>query len=290
MLFGQTIAIPIPFEVGLLTKTIPERILRYYNEDETFKEMFTGMMRRVGQSLSIDPRQATFLNAPIENLTNYDFYTGQPVVPYYMKDLDPQLQYRPSTNNLWKELGDKMNVSPLYLDNLWKGYTGTIGNWVANATDSFSREYLDMPPRQAFRLDEKPAVGALLIDPEGRGLENEFYSLKETTDNLFKSMKEAEKRITEGGDEFAYHLTDEYRFEYMETLKLLTQDLNNISELLSETRLEEERILNDRTISSEEKTDQLTDLRDTRNFILKGIGERRMKIEKGLFEDIRGAL
>ena len=289
-LFGETIAIPIPFEVGLMTKTVPERILRYYNEDETFKEMFTGMMRRVGQSLSIDPRQATFLNAPIENLTNYDFYTGQPVVPYYMKDLDPQLQYRPSTNNLWKELGDEMNVSPLYLDNLWKGYTGTIGNWVANATDSFSREYLDMPPRQAFRLDEKPAVGALLIDPEGRGLENEFYALKETTDNLFKSMKEAEKRITEGGDEFAYHLTDEYRFEYMETLKLLTQDLNNISELLSETRLEETRILNDRTISSEEKTDQLTDLRDTRNFILKGIGERRMKIEKGLFEDIRGAL
>jgi hypothetical protein len=147
-----------------------------------------------------------------------------------------------------------------------------------------------MPPRQAFRLDEKPAVGALLIDPEGRGLENEFYALKETTDNLFSSMKEAEKRITKGGDEFAYHLTDEYRFEYMETLKLLTQDLNNISELLSETRLEEERILNDRTISSEEKTDQLTDLRDTRNFILKGIGERRMKIEKGLFEDIRGEL
>ena len=288
-LFGETVGIPIPFEVGLFTKTVPERILRYFNEDETFKEMFNGMMRRIGQSLAIDPRQATFLNAPVENMTGYDFYTGQPIVPNYMKDLDPQLQYRTSTNNLWKELGKEMNVSPLYLDNLWKGYTGTIGNWVANSTDSFSREMLDMPERPAMRTDQLPLVGSVLIPPEGRGLENEFYSLKETTDNLFKSMKEMEKRIVEGGDEFAYHLTDEYRFEYMQTLQLLTEDLNNISKVLSESRLEETRIQNDRNISAEEKTEQLIDIQDTRNFILKGIGDRRMELEKGLFEDIREA-
>ena len=289
-LFGQTIGIPIPFEVGIFTKTVPERILRYNNDNETFKEMLSGMARRIGISLAIDPRQATFINAPLENLTNFDFYTGQPVVPYYMKDLDPELQYRPSTNNLWKELGEELGVSALYLDNLWKGYTGTIGNWVANATDSFSREFLDMPDRQAMRTDEKPLVGALTMKPEGRGLENEFYSLKETTDNLFKSMKEMEKRIVEGGDQFAYNLSNEYRFEYMQTLELLSQDLENISTLLSETRLEETRILNDETITPEEKTKELTEIQDTRNFILKGMGERRIELEKGLFEDIRGAI
>jgi len=102
-------------------------------------------------------------------------------------------------------------------------------------------------------------------------------------------MKEMEKRIVEGGDEFAYHLTDEYRFEYMQTLQLLTEDLNNISKVLSESRLEETRIQNDRNISAEEKTEQLIDIQDTRNFILKGIGDRRMELEKGLFEDIREA-
>ena len=289
-LFGQTIGIPIPFEVGIFTKTVPERILRYNNDNETFKEMLSGMARRIGISLAIDPRQATFINAPLENLTNFDFYTGQPVVPYYMKDLDPELQYRPSTNNLWKELGEELGVSALYLDNLWKGYTGTIGNWVANATDSFSREFLDMPDRQAMRTDEKPLVGALTIKPEGRGLENEFYSLKETTDNLFKSMKEMEKRIVEGGDQFAYNLSNEYRFEYMQTLELLSKDLEDISKLLSETRLEETRILNNETITPEEKTKKLTKIQGTRNFILQGIGKRRMKLEEGLFEDIRGAI
>ena len=75
----------------------------------------------------------------------------------------------------------------------------------------------------------------------------------------------------------------------MQTLQLLTEDLNNISKVLSESRLEETRIQNDRNISAEEKTEQLIDIQDTRNFILKGIGDRRMELEKGLFEDIREA-
>ena len=288
-LFGENtgiIAIPIPFEVGLFTKTVPERILRYYNNDETFKQTFKGIFRRIGQSLAIDPRQATFLNAPLENMTGYDFYTGRPIVPPRMKSLDPQLQYRPSTNNLWKEIGEELNVSPLYIENLWRGYTGTIGMWVANSTDSASRELFGMPDRQAFRFDELPAVGSLLIPSEGRGLENEFYLLKESTDLLLSSIKDAEDKILDR-DRFAFNLSNEYKFEYMSVLESLTEDLNNIDDLISQTRDEETRILNSTDLDPDEKAKALQEQQATRNFILRGMGDKRVELEEGLFEKIR---
>ena len=290
-LFGENtgiVAIPIWFEVGLFTKTVPERILRYFNNDETFKEMFKGMFRRIGQSLAIDPRQATFLNAPLENMTGYDFYTGRPIVSPNMKNLDPQLQYRTSTNNLWKEIGEELNVSPLYIENLWRGYTGTIGMWVANSTDSASRELFGMPDRQAFRFDELPAVGSLLIPSEGRGLENEFYLLKQSTDLLLSSIGETEKRVLDR-DRFAFNLSNEYKFEYMEVLKSLTEELNNVEDLLSQTRENESLILNSKDLSPEEKADQLQEQQATRNFILRGMGQKRVELEEGLFEKIRGS-
>ena len=288
--FGQVIGIPIPFEVGLLTYTIPMRILRYFDEKETGSQVTKGVLRRILQSLSINPLQATIINAPIESYTNYDFYTGRPIVPPNMQNLDKQLQYRANTNNLWKELSKETGglISPLQIDNLWRGYTGTIGAWVANSTDAYSRSFLDMPDRPVSRFDEKPAVGSILLPKEGRGQENDFYLLKETADNLLSSMKTNQDRMLKEGDPFALDLTEEYRTEYMEELKSLTQDLNKINETLRETYLEERRVVNS-DMSGERKTERITELQDLRNFMLKGINDRRMKLEKGLFEDIRDA-
>ena len=145
-----------------------------------------------------------------------------------------------------------------------------------------------MPDRPVSRFDEKPAVGSVLLPTEGRGQENDFYLLKETADNLLSSMKTNQDRMLKEGDPFALDLTEEYRTEYMEDLKSLTQNLNKINETLRETYLEERRVVNS-DMSGERKTERITELQDLRNFILKGINDRRMKLEKGLFEDIRDA-
>ena len=145
-----------------------------------------------------------------------------------------------------------------------------------------------MPDRPVSRFDEKPAVGSILLPREGRGQENDFYLLKETADNLLSSMKTNQDRMLKEGDPFALDLTEEYRTEYMEDLKSLTQELNTINETLRETYLEERRVVNS-DMSGERKTERITELQDLRNFILKGINDRRMKLEKGLFEDIRDA-
>jgi hypothetical protein len=283
---GQRIAIPIPFEVGLLTYTIPMRILRYFDEKETGEQVTKGILRRMGQSLAINPFQATIVNAPIENITNYDFYTGQPIVPNNLKTLDSQVQYRGSTNNLWKVIGKEINYPALKIDNFWKGYTGTIGQWVAHSADAYSREFLDMPEKPVFRFDQKPAVGSILLPSEGRGLENDFFLLKETADNLLGSMKINQDRMLKEGDPFALNLSKEYRTEYMEDLMILTKELNQTQEFLRQTYVEQRRIENS-DLSGEEKTELITDLQNLRNFELKGINDQRMKLEKGLFEDIR---
>jgi hypothetical protein len=160
--------------------------------------------------------------------------------------------------------------------------------WVANATDSATRSLFDMPDRPAFRFDELPAVGSLLIPSEGRGLENEYYLLKESTDLLLSSIGEVEKRVLDR-DRFALNLSKEYKFEYMEVLKSLTDELNDIEELLSEIRENETIIRNSTELNSEEKANQLQEQQATRNFILRGIGQKRIELEEGVFKTIRGS-
>ena len=99
-------------------------------------------------------------------------------------------------------------------------------------------------------------------------------------------MKDMEKKIL-AGDQFAVKLTNEYQLEYMKILTSLSKDLDRISDLLSETRDEETRILNSKVLLPEEKTKELEKQQATRNYILRGMNKRRVRLEEGLFEDIR---
>ena len=67
------------------------------------------------------------------------------------------------------------------------------------------------------------------------------------------------------------------------------EELNNVEDLLSQTRENESLILNSKDLSPEEKADQLQEQQATRNFILRGMGQKRVELEEGLFEKIRGS-
>jgi RecB family exonuclease len=70
-------------------------------------------------------------------------------------------------------------------------------------------------------------------------------------------------------------MTDEYKIEYMDTLKNLQSSLTKTADQLKEFRNLEAQIVNSTTISSADKKAQLDNIRAVKNELLKGYPELR---------------
>ena len=79
------IKIPIPFEIGLLFKTFPEKALDATFKDSTARDFTQTVGRGIGATLEANPLGMFQITAPIvEVAVNKNFYTGRQVVPYYI--------------------------------------------------------------------------------------------------------------------------------------------------------------------------------------------------------------
>ena len=286
-LTGEILVWNKPFEVGLAFFTIPERIMRWLSGDETIEKTAKKIFSNVATTLAIDPRQITAINPLLEVATNYDFYTGEPIVSNQLKDKDAVLQYRPSTNNLFVQVGKELNVSPLYVENLWTGYTGTMGMYFASVADSVTREYFGIGDRPAMQKSEKPLTSAFFLPKENRGLEEVFYEFKSDINNMLVSMKENERRKLEMGDKQAEKISPEYSLEYINILENKIKELNGISKTLSKFKTTEDRIRNTTSLDADQKLKQINFQKQKTNLLLRNIREDRMNWERGQLKLIK---
>jgi hypothetical protein len=68
---------------------------------------------------------------PIEEaFSNRSRFTERAIIPEYMEGRDAKNQYNNSTSEFAKQLGTLINVSPLWIDHLMKGYLGTTGDMI----------------------------------------------------------------------------------------------------------------------------------------------------------------
>lgn len=63
----------------------------------------------------------------VEWKTNYSYFRGQQLVSSKYQRLPDELQYNDYTSELSKGIGSALKVSPMKIDNLVRGYTGTMG-------------------------------------------------------------------------------------------------------------------------------------------------------------------
>ena len=272
-LTGQVIGIPKPFEVGLLTMTIPERLTAHFMDDIAGKDVADSLKRNLSHTLAITP--PTAVDPLLENFFNYDFFTHRQIVPDYLKGTG-DLAYRPQTDTLSKVIGDELNISPLYVENLFRSYSGTLGSWIMMATDGLIREGLTDAERVKFGADRLPVIGTFLLPKEGSNFENQFYSMKKDVDDLVKTFRQIDVGITDKGDiPYMLGMTDEYKIEYTDTLKNLQSALTKTADQLKEFRNLEAQIVNSTTLSSEEKKAQLDNIKAVKNELLKGYPELR---------------
>ena len=76
------------------------------------------------------------------------------------ENLLPALQKRSTTSDTAVAIGEALNMSPLKIEHLMKGYTGTIGSYVLMLADSMVRDSDETRPTR--KLSDLPVMKRFL--------------------------------------------------------------------------------------------------------------------------------
>ncbi len=185
------IRIPIPFEVGVLFKVLPERITALLSGRDTAKDFGDSALRNFTSTFGFNPFPQA-IKPLVETYVDYNFFTGRPVISEGLKDVSPEFQVGPGTTSTAEWIAGAFGASPMKVDHIIKGYTGTIGGYALEAIDSVSAQFSDTP-KATKRFEQMPVIKRFVSDPEARGSVTEFYKLKDSVDTVVRTLNLLEK-------------------------------------------------------------------------------------------------
>lgn len=288
------VKIPIPFEVGVLYKVIPEQILRTLSEDEhSFGDMTSEMKRQLISTLWLDIRPQA-IRPMIDAAANRNAFTRRQIVPTYMNNsVAASEQYNPATNEIARLISGSLDniplpksmdflTSPMKMEYMLRQYGGTLGTYVMVLADRVTREaggrnIVGTPADFGFgAIDKMPMMGDLLYDREaGGGYQESFYDMLEDVNNIVATLKEMEGR--EDRDR-----TAEEMYEDKNDLLLRTEDrLEHFEERMDHWRKDRDRLFTRNDLSDKDKRRRLYRMFEHRDDILSEMLE--------LMGDVRGA-
>jgi len=198
--------IPIPYEVGLLFKALPEAILDSILGDTKAEEAAKGIGKLLLQSAPgvipaagkplLEAAYGRTMIGPIESEREQKLPAGQ--------------RYREATPEVLKTLGSytgEIGISPLLLEHFVKGYTSMLGVSVLRMLDPVMGEALDN--KASTPLSKTPFVGGLFQTADGRFLIERAYNRMEEITQAVEGYKDLEKRGKKAeAQEFAQRKAD----------------------------------------------------------------------------------
>ena len=279
--FGPNpIKIPIPFEIGLLFKTFPEKALDATFKDSTARDFTQTVGRGIGATLEANPLGMFQITAPIvEVAVNKNFYTGRQVVLYYIdQGLVAGLQDNVTTTQFAQWLGQSTGMSPLKIDHVLNGYAGSLGMLFLDTTDwvlrtpTITGDFSESMPTMS--LAEHPASRRFFAREEGTGLAEDFYEMNRYVQQAVQTLGKLEDdgRIEEY-QKFMYGR--EHLFE-------LQKDFNKIKNELGEFREYRQAILRS-DIHPDIKQQQIRELEAAQNEFLSIVPELKELVRLPLF-------
>jgi hypothetical protein len=200
-----SVRIPIPFELGVIFKVAPERTLEYFFGDDTSRDLKQSFVRNLTSTLGVNPIPQAVL--PIfENYVNYSFFTGQPIVGRGLEDVAKPFQVNTGTSMFAKGAGETLGMSPVQIDNLIRGYTGTIGGYAVMAMDAILRGEGD-PTKATMKAEQLPVIKRFFATPQGTGTMTAYYELKKAVDESVRTVNFLERggRVNEMAEYMQKH-------------------------------------------------------------------------------------
>jgi hypothetical protein len=208
----EPLRLPIPFEIGYIFKALPEALfnsmVNEHGSEEATKALKQILLQTIPGGTSYGIPQA--MKPAIEAGLGKSFYTGRDILSGQEKLLSPEAQYRENTSELSKFVGRVAGVSPIIMDELIKGYTGTMGLAFVQAVSSpFSSG--GAPEKAYKRMSEMPVVGGAFQPNDAGGIINNVY---ETLQEFSKTQASVDDLLERGERAKAMELLQRTGNEY----------------------------------------------------------------------------
>jgi hypothetical protein len=241
---GLSLKLPIAFDVGSLFKVIPERIMALTMGQDSNRDFKQSMMRQLknqllgGIPINIKPIYEAYI-------TNFDSFTGRPVVPTFMENLEPEQQKTFYTNRAIAKVAEMAGISPMKLEHATEGYFPGVGAYLLQALDSVTRDF-EGPEAQkpATQWFQNPLIKRFFTTANQPGLTNQFYDLKDNVDGIVQTINRLENEGRD--DELAvFYAKNGHMYE-------MRGELNSIERQIKQLR-DERKIIEEMAIDSESK-------------------------------------
>jgi hypothetical protein len=259
----EAVRVPIPFEVGYIFKALPEAIvnsmLTEHGGEEAVKAFKQIILQTIPGGSSYGIPQA--MKPAIEVGLGKSFYTGRDILSAREKELLPEEQFRANTTEMAKAFGKLTGASPILMEQLVRGYTGTMGLAFLQAL-SVGVPSGESPEKAVKRLSEYPVVGGAFQPNDAGGIINSVY---ERMNEAQKVEKTYEKLISEGRTADADALLQRRGNEFMQA-ELAKEFKSNMNQLI-----QAERAIQAADMPGDEKRKQLDEIRKLKIAVAKEI-------------------
>jgi hypothetical protein len=241
--WGVPILIPIPFEVGLMFKALPEAIMaKLFSGEEslttegatydirTSQETGDTAERAFETTLEISPFAGQFYGPLLEAAVNYNSFSGREIVPKHKREgRESWEQKEHYTDIMAQYIGERFHLSPMRIQHAYEGYAGTMGMYLLSALDHGLRsEAIQGDKTQlspALPWYEWPLIKRFSGDERGSAAKQDAYDIWRETGRLQGQLTEYRKN----GE------SDKLR-SYLETHKVLYSmrgQANSVAKIMS---------------------------------------------------------
>jgi hypothetical protein len=279
---GQFLAIPKPFEAGLIFSTFPQQLYKSWTGDASTRDNAKLFVSSFGSTFGVNPIPQFMLPA-LEIIVNHDFYTGLPLIPEGKARLSPELQYNSRTSQLAMMIGKLPvmydfnsgkfeGISPIVIDQLISGYGGPLGTYIAEGVGLAMESQNIGPERLPRDITQLPVVRRFFMDAQVKNpkVVTQAYELFRIVDEANRSFS----RLRQTGDaEAVVDYLDKNRdvLSYKRYVFKLVDRLNKLSAY-------ERQIERDTTMTDAEKKEAMAKLRETRIRIASKVSEINEKL------------
>lgn len=265
---GTYAKVPRPYDVGFVYATMPELFFKYL-EDDKGKEFSEGMAWTLTQMYGIDGIPAMMTGW--WDLVRNKKWTGAPVIPKSLENVEATEQYSANTSETFVRLGEALGISPIKAEHAFKAYTGYLGGYTVALTDKmmWDKERFGEPVER--KLSENIFLRRF-ITPEERPYTapmEKFFSLKEKADKItatFKGQTDAMRAITGRADKDKLFKGDKFfglSSEEKKTLFALNDSMNDLIKIIygkEGIKTAEKVIRYNKNLTGKQKRDRIDEL------------------------------
>jgi len=246
----DVVRVPIPFESGVIFKSLPEAMYNLAATDAKSKDVLPAFAKQLvgnvpGVSTAFLPQG---VKPVVEALTNTDLYSLSPIES--ARDKTQQAGYRShaNTTEISKLVGQYLGISPVQLDHFIQSYTSTTGIALMSMFNPVLRG-TSAPEATAHEL---PLVGSFFQPSDGAGLINKAYDSMANIEQLHNTYTNLESENPDKADKFYTRYSREIDS---------ASAAGTFKQQMGELNKQEREIRGDRTLSPAQKRKELDQIR-----------------------------